>query len=216
MAHRHLILAYVFTILVQLGYAGWIGLKYRETRKLERRIPPVPCQRKIGAFFSPSGRQPSGHMGRGRRFPYLFAHQLPGMTSSQQLFFRLNVHQDLGDLVHLLPHLVGDGVCDEVPLADREIAAHHYMQIHVVAEAHLTDKALFHPKDPRHRFGHTADVLFNLRRGRRVQQLGYRATELLPAPQKDHRSGAQGGPVVGRRDRRSRARPRSRQRQTPR
>jgi hypothetical protein len=25
MAHRHLILAYVFTILVQLGYAGWVG-----------------------------------------------------------------------------------------------------------------------------------------------------------------------------------------------
>jgi hydroxypyruvate isomerase len=42
MAHRHLILAYVFTILVQLGYAGWVGLKYWETRKLEREFPPYP------------------------------------------------------------------------------------------------------------------------------------------------------------------------------
>jgi hypothetical protein len=42
MAHRHLILAYVLTILVQLGYAGWVGLKYRETRQLEREFPPYP------------------------------------------------------------------------------------------------------------------------------------------------------------------------------
>ena len=42
MAHRHLILAYVFTIVVQLGYAGWVSLKYRETRKLEREFPPTP------------------------------------------------------------------------------------------------------------------------------------------------------------------------------
>ena len=42
MAHRHLILAYVFTIVVQLGYAGWVSLKYRETRKLEREFPPYP------------------------------------------------------------------------------------------------------------------------------------------------------------------------------
>ena len=46
MAHRHLILAYVFTILVQLGYAGWVGLKYRETRKLEREFPPYPSNAK--------------------------------------------------------------------------------------------------------------------------------------------------------------------------
>jgi len=42
MAHRHLILAYVITILVQLAYAGWVGLKYRATRKLEREFPPYP------------------------------------------------------------------------------------------------------------------------------------------------------------------------------
>ncbi len=42
MAHRHLVLAYVFTIVGQLAYAGWIGLKYRETRKLERAFPPYP------------------------------------------------------------------------------------------------------------------------------------------------------------------------------
>jgi hydroxypyruvate isomerase len=46
MAHRHLILAYVFTILVQLGYAGWVGLKYRTTRKLEREFPPYPSNAK--------------------------------------------------------------------------------------------------------------------------------------------------------------------------
>jgi hypothetical protein len=42
MAHRHLILAYVITILGQLGYAGWVGLKDRQTRKLEREFPPYP------------------------------------------------------------------------------------------------------------------------------------------------------------------------------
>jgi hypothetical protein len=42
MAHRHLVLAYVITILGQLGYAGWIGLKYRTVRKLEREFPPYP------------------------------------------------------------------------------------------------------------------------------------------------------------------------------
>jgi hypothetical protein len=42
MAHRHLVLAYALTILIQLGYAGWIGLKYRATRKLEREFPPYP------------------------------------------------------------------------------------------------------------------------------------------------------------------------------
>ena len=42
MAHRHLVLAYVITIVVQLGYAGWIGLKYRSMRKLERQFPPYP------------------------------------------------------------------------------------------------------------------------------------------------------------------------------
>jgi hydroxypyruvate isomerase len=42
MAHRHLVLAYVLTILVQLGYAGWVGLKYMAVRKLEREFPPYP------------------------------------------------------------------------------------------------------------------------------------------------------------------------------
>jgi hypothetical protein len=42
MAHRHLILAYTLTILLQLGYAGWVGLKYRTMRKLEREFPPYP------------------------------------------------------------------------------------------------------------------------------------------------------------------------------
>ncbi len=43
MAHRHLVLAYVITIAFQLGYAGWIGLKYRAMRKLEREFPPYPA-----------------------------------------------------------------------------------------------------------------------------------------------------------------------------
>ena len=46
MAHQHLILAYVITILGQLAYAGWVGLKYLETRKLEREFPPYPAQPK--------------------------------------------------------------------------------------------------------------------------------------------------------------------------
>jgi hypothetical protein len=46
MAHRHLVLAYVITIVVQLGYAGWIGLKYRSMRKLERDFPPYPSPTK--------------------------------------------------------------------------------------------------------------------------------------------------------------------------
>jgi hypothetical protein len=46
MAHRHLILAYAITILIQLGYAGWVGLKYRATRKLEREFPPYPSASK--------------------------------------------------------------------------------------------------------------------------------------------------------------------------
>ena len=46
MEHRHLILAYVITILGQLAYAGWVGLKYRQMRKLEREFPPYPSQPK--------------------------------------------------------------------------------------------------------------------------------------------------------------------------
>lgn len=43
MAHRHLVLAYVITVAVQLGYAGWVGLKYRAMRKLERAFPAYPA-----------------------------------------------------------------------------------------------------------------------------------------------------------------------------
>jgi hypothetical protein len=42
MAHRHLILAYAITILVQLGYAGWVGLQARAVRRLEREFPAYP------------------------------------------------------------------------------------------------------------------------------------------------------------------------------
>ncbi len=37
---RHLILAYVLTGVLQFGYLGWIGLKYRALRRLEREFPP--------------------------------------------------------------------------------------------------------------------------------------------------------------------------------
>jgi hypothetical protein len=43
MAHRHLVLAYVITILVQLGYAGWVAWKYKAVRDLEREFPPYPA-----------------------------------------------------------------------------------------------------------------------------------------------------------------------------
>jgi hypothetical protein len=39
MAHRHLILAYVAAVVIQLGYLGWVGLKYRALRALERVSP---------------------------------------------------------------------------------------------------------------------------------------------------------------------------------
>ncbi len=39
MAHRHLILAYTVAFVIQLSYLGWIGLKYRALRKLEREFP---------------------------------------------------------------------------------------------------------------------------------------------------------------------------------
>jgi hypothetical protein len=42
MAHRHLILAYVVTFVLQFGYLGWVGLKYRALTKLEREFPPYP------------------------------------------------------------------------------------------------------------------------------------------------------------------------------
>lgn len=42
MAHRHLILAYVAAFVIQLGYLGWVGLKYRAMRALEREAPAYP------------------------------------------------------------------------------------------------------------------------------------------------------------------------------
>jgi hypothetical protein len=42
MAQKHLILAYVLTILGQLAYAGWVAYKDYEVRKLEREFPPYP------------------------------------------------------------------------------------------------------------------------------------------------------------------------------
>src|ERR1700722_11321586 len=72
------------------------------------------------------------------------------------------------------------------------------MQIHVIAKAHLTNKALFYPKHVRDCASYPSDMLFYLRRRRSVQQLGYGPAELLPSPEKDHRSGAQGGPVIRR------------------
>lgn len=44
MAHRHLILAYAFTVVLQSGYLGWIGLKYRALRRLEREFPAYPAK----------------------------------------------------------------------------------------------------------------------------------------------------------------------------
>jgi hypothetical protein len=40
MAHRHLILAYAAAFFFQFAYLGWIGLKYRALRRLEREFPP--------------------------------------------------------------------------------------------------------------------------------------------------------------------------------
>jgi hypothetical protein len=39
MAHNHLVMAYAVTFLIQLGYLGWVGLKYRALRRLEREFP---------------------------------------------------------------------------------------------------------------------------------------------------------------------------------
>ena len=39
MAHRHLILAYTAAFVIQFLYLGWIGLRYRALRRLEREFP---------------------------------------------------------------------------------------------------------------------------------------------------------------------------------
>jgi hypothetical protein len=44
MAHRHLILAYIAAFVIQLGYLGWVGLKYRSMRALEREAPAYPSK----------------------------------------------------------------------------------------------------------------------------------------------------------------------------
>lgn len=44
MAHRHLILAYAAAFTIHLLYLGWIGLKRREMRALEREAPTYPAQ----------------------------------------------------------------------------------------------------------------------------------------------------------------------------
>ena len=36
MDHSHLIMAYAAAFILQLGYLGWVGLKYRALRALER------------------------------------------------------------------------------------------------------------------------------------------------------------------------------------
>jgi len=42
MAHQHLVIAYVITWVIQLGYLGWVGMKWRAVRREERRIPSYP------------------------------------------------------------------------------------------------------------------------------------------------------------------------------
>ena len=83
-------------------------------------------------------------------FSHFFTHQFARVSASEELFFRLDVDQDFGDFVYLLPHLIGHRVGDQMPLAHGKVAPHHHMQIHVVAEAHLAHKALFYPEDVRH------------------------------------------------------------------
>lgn len=39
MAHQHLILAYIAAFVIQFSYLGWIGIKYRALRRLEREFP---------------------------------------------------------------------------------------------------------------------------------------------------------------------------------
>ena len=46
MAYHHLILAYVAAFVIQFGYLGWIGLKYRAVRKLEREFPAYSPENK--------------------------------------------------------------------------------------------------------------------------------------------------------------------------
>lgn len=39
MAHQHLVLAYALTCVLQLGYAAFLGVKWRKVRRMEREQP---------------------------------------------------------------------------------------------------------------------------------------------------------------------------------
>ncbi len=39
MSHRHLVLAYVITWVIQLSYVGFLGVKWRGVRKAEQQNP---------------------------------------------------------------------------------------------------------------------------------------------------------------------------------
>lgn len=39
MSHRHLVLAYVVTWVIQLSYAGFLGAKWFSLKKTEREFP---------------------------------------------------------------------------------------------------------------------------------------------------------------------------------
>jgi hypothetical protein len=39
MDHRHLVLAYAAAFVIHFTYLGWVGLKYRALRRLEREFP---------------------------------------------------------------------------------------------------------------------------------------------------------------------------------
>ena len=42
MAHQHLVIAYVITWVIQLGYLGWVGTKWLAVRRDERQTPAYP------------------------------------------------------------------------------------------------------------------------------------------------------------------------------
>ena len=42
MAHQHLVIAYVITWVIQLGYLGWVGTKWLAVRRDERQTPSYP------------------------------------------------------------------------------------------------------------------------------------------------------------------------------
>lgn len=42
MAQQHLVLAYIVTWVLQLGYVAWIGLKWAKVKRAEKRGIPWP------------------------------------------------------------------------------------------------------------------------------------------------------------------------------